>query len=78
MDRLERYEEIERLYELQEWDHTFTVIADSIRGSDTSYKDHTVYELAEFVLDYMRPDNLNLTTEFGWSCARLLHHFNIK
>ena len=78
MDRLERYEEIELLYERQDWDRALTVIADSIRGADTSYKDHTVYECAEFVLDNATPDNLDLTTEFGWACKRLLHHFNIK
>lgn len=77
MDRLEQYEEIERLYELQDWDHTLTLIRDTVK-EDEDYKDHTVYECAEFVLDNATPDNLDLTTEFGWACKRLLHHFNIK
>lgn len=77
MDRLEQYEEIERLYELQDWDHTLTLIRDTVK-EDEDYKDHTVYEAAEFVLDNATPDSLDLTTEFGWACKRLLHHFNIK
>ena len=76
MDRLERYEEVERLYEFQDWDHTLTLIRDTIR--EIEIINYTVYEAAEFVLDNATPDSLDLTTEFGWACKRLLHHFNIK
>lgn len=76
MDRLERYEEVERLYEFQDWDHTLTLIRDTIR--EIEIINYTVYEAAEFVLDNATPDGLDLTTEFGWACKRLLHHFNIK
>ena len=76
MDRLERYEEVERLYEFQDWDHTLTLIRDTIR--EIEIINYNVYEAAEFVLDNATPDSLDLTTEFGWACKRLLHHFNIK
>lgn len=76
MDRLERYEEVERLYEFQDWDHTLTLIRDTV--IEIEIINYTVYEAAEFVLDNATPDSLDLTTEFGWACLRLLHHFNIK
>lgn len=76
MDRLERYEEVERLYEFQDWDHTLTLIRDTV--IEIEIINYTVYEAAEFVLDNATPDSLDLTTEFGWACKRLLHHFNIK
>ena len=76
MDRLERYEEVERLYEFQDWDHTLTLIRDTV--IEIEIINYTVYEAVEFVLDNATPDSLDLTTEFGWACKRLLHHFNIK
>lgn len=76
MDRLERYEEVERLYEFQDWDHTLTLIRDTV--IEIEIINYSVYEAAEFVLDNATPDSLDLTTEFGWACKRLLHHFNIK